>query len=933
MVRVLLERVELEGFVSYKSRQEVAFPEGVVVLVGENGSGKSSLVEAVFFALTGDYPRGRLESTINNMSKVMRVSLKLRAADGSVLEVSRERSRSGARVEDVAKLNGKEVASGRDGVTKFLAKFVLGQAGEDPWVVNKFKRLVKASIVRQGQLESFIELLESLPKQEGKKELDELIGLDSYERAFEKLKSARVGVRASRAGRYYEKTFSVTREGQRAAEQELEDFRKKVEETKSELSELRRRVEEHLGRINELEEEKELKEEELKKLEEESSAIVKAIRELEQLRGEAKLLESRERELALSVEKSLRELDSTDKELGSKLRSLPLSELSAAASKLGQVASALLKSALERDFLLLAAEVEKELGPFAEELKKLKEGGQSGALDKTLRELKAAASSYRKLKSELESSLRLAKEEAERLGKRLEEIASLASELRSPFAFDFSEPPRKLLEKARSLVKEVEEKALGAALALQERKCALKALLEALEREKASCPVCLKPLTPLERYAIVSRLRKELEEAEGALSSAKALEQTLPKLDRLKGLLSSAEELCASLERLERNAEEAKGRARLLASAYGEALLEKYEELSESLEKAKEAFWNLKLVAEKMRAAGAPAPVPELPEEPKLSALVELVEAMSSLASRVGDADRALQLLAAEARAAGLSGNAVENREVLGEIKRLLEELAESARQLAEVRARRTELEPKLEELRKLEQKLEEIRRRQELATKELKAVEERLARLRGELELIEKEIESKQEELQFYEEVVAELSRALERLGLLRYVREELLHRDGLPKALRAYVIKVLEREMNDVLSSFELSYTEASIREEEGLLLSGPYGSQEFSALSGGEKVAVALSFVIALQRVLQELHGAARGIGFLVLDEPTTYLDSDRKARLVGVLRRFKGGAVVPQLILVTHDEQLKEASDTVFLVKKTREGSRVVLEEAF
>ena len=59
----------------------------------------------------------------------------------------------------------------------------------------------------------------------------------------------------------------------------------------------------------------------------------------------------------------------------------------------------------------------------------------------------------------------------------------------------------------------------------------------------------------------------------------------------------------------------------------------------------------------------------------------------------------------------------------------------------------------------------------------------------------------------------------------------------------------------------------------------------------------------------------------LDFLILDEPTTHLDENRRKELVTVLENLRR---VPQLIIVDHHPELLEAADTRFLVSLTPNG---------
>jgi exonuclease SbcC len=86
----------------------------------------------------------------------------------------------------------------------------------------------------------------------------------------------------------------------------------------------------------------------------------------------------------------------------------------------------------------------------------------------------------------------------------------------------------------------------------------------------------------------------------------------------------------------------------------------------------------------------------------------------------------------------------------------------------------------------------------------------------------------------------------------------------------------------------------------------------------LSGGQQVLASMAFLMALSEVLSQLD-------FLILDEPTTHLDENRRKELVNVLENLRR---VPQLIIVDHHPELLTAADARFQVTLNSEGQSQV-----
>ncbi len=77
MVIVVLESVQLENFVSHRSTALKLNP-GITVFIGRNGSGKSSVIDAITFALYGEHTRGHNRNLVRRGSESSMVRLNFR---------------------------------------------------------------------------------------------------------------------------------------------------------------------------------------------------------------------------------------------------------------------------------------------------------------------------------------------------------------------------------------------------------------------------------------------------------------------------------------------------------------------------------------------------------------------------------------------------------------------------------------------------------------------------------------------------------------------------------------------------------------------------------------------------------------------------------------------------------------------------------------
>jgi exonuclease SbcC len=140
----------------------------------------------------------------------------------------------------------------------------------------------------------------------------------------------------------------------------------------------------------------------------------------------------------------------------------------------------------------------------------------------------------------------------------------------------------------------------------------------------------------------------------------------------------------------------------------------------------------------------------------------------------------------------------------------------------------------------------------------------------------------------------------------------------------IRARNINTLNSYVNEMfnLMSIDNAYSH--------VLLDNDYNIQVFQKdgtaldpkqLSGGERAILNIVFRCAIYRLLA--HGfsseSSEALPPIVMDEPTTFLDREHVKQLIQLLDTMKSLGV-NQIIVVTHDDTLIDAADTVYRVEK-------------
>jgi exonuclease SbcC len=179
----------------------------------------------------------------------------------------------------------------------------------------------------------------------------------------------------------------------------------------------------------------------------------------------------------------------------------------------------------------------------------------------------------------------------------------------------------------------------------------------------------------------------------------------------------------------------------------------------------------------------------------------------------------------------------------------------------------------------------------------------------------------------------IEQLKRASEFIVTLDKIRSVIFNRDGMVgTSLRSWALGVISQKASEYASLFNIGISRIELTEaarEISITCYGRQGEIDMDSLSGGEKVAVALALRLGIAYMM-----GSNKLDFVILDEPTTHLDEERRKALVRIIAEaFREGAgPLAQLIIITHDSDIFEDSevDQIFRFAMTADGSRVLQE---
>ena len=176
----MITSIELRDFLSHEDTT-INLEDGVTIFVGENGAGKSSIIDAITFSLFGKHTRKSNKGLIRRGNNQGAVIIKFSIKDKQY-EAERKINSKGslnATLFEIIDNNRIQIASGerkqfKESMTEQVEKIV-GMS---------FEKLKIASIVQQGELNSIIN---AKPK-EFKELLNAIIGIDKLDVASESMK-------------------------------------------------------------------------------------------------------------------------------------------------------------------------------------------------------------------------------------------------------------------------------------------------------------------------------------------------------------------------------------------------------------------------------------------------------------------------------------------------------------------------------------------------------------------------------------------------------------------------------------------------------------------------------------------------------------------------------------------------------------------------
>jgi len=872
------QRIAMESFKCYDDA-DLTLDPGVTVIHGLNGSGKSSLLEACFFALYGSKAIDEtLEDVVTIGADDCTVELWFAHAGGEYHLTRRVRN-TGERA-----TTAKCVLETPDGTFEG-ARAVRRRVTE--LLRMDSEAFVNCAYVRQGEVNKLINASAS----DRQDMLDDLLQLGKLEEYRERASDARRGVknvRDDKQSRLDQLDDQIAAKEEKGLHERLNALETELSETTAEIERIegqRETAAETLEQATAVLEEYEERREQLSELTDDIEALESDITETESERETLK-----ERISALKTEREELETELSETIAETALDDADPDRVDARIDDLGERVEAL-QSRIK-----------------TQSVEAQKRSSQAESLQSEAADLESRAESKREEADALESDLAAARETVAERREKLDDIDAQISTLEARFADSDIERENAVghrdsvaadLDEARQRVTELETKLASERDSLREAESLL---------DEGKCPECGQDVAESPHVESIEDDRERVADLETDLETARErVEAFEDDLDRAESLAEAAETL-DSLESNRTNVVqliEEKESGLAADEERIETLRESAAELEATATEKREAASE----AEE-RAADARSVIGECNQEQQtVKQSIQRLERVAALLDDVADRESDVEQLR-EKRSQQAAMND-QRRERLAEKRERKQALAEQVDE-GRIDEARSEKKRANSYIEKADAKLEDLREQRD----------ETQAAIGG--------VKSEIDDLEGLREQREELAATVSKLDALYEESEQLQGMYGSLRAeLRQRNVETLERMLNETFSLVYQndSYSHIELDGEYQLTVYQKDGDPlEPEQLSGGERALFNLSLRCAIYRLLAEGIEGAAPMPPLILDEPTVFLDSGHVTQLLDLVAYMRDEVGVAQILVVSHDEELVGAADDLVRVEKSATTNR-------
>ncbi|MBD3404664.1 MAG: AAA family ATPase [Candidatus Lokiarchaeota archaeon] len=924
---MILKKLKLKHVKCFEE-SEVEFSIGKNVIVGRNGSGKSTLFQSILYSLYAEYPLGTNDELIRLGENTASFELEFEH-NGEPYIVSRQISNSGPDASLYQVATDTELAIKQTKTTGEIEK-LLGIS------MDIFRDIIW---VGQGEIAQII----SMGNQDRKELFDKLLGLYDFETAHKRCRSIERTLEstiseAEKLSDAYQEPASKFDE----RETKLKELELDLKHKKDEKQDIQKLLEEAESKFTSLDEIKKKIVNITTIIEQNETAIdeyTKSIQELET--NISNLVDEIDLELPTTFDiDTSSELKKKCEDRINELKRV-LEDSRTAKQKYTEMSSRLDMQLIQlpkekKEFEKYKATLEEVKEKIVSELPALEDSDpvnwQSLIIDEieSLKSEKEGMEKNLESARELDSSLTTQKEKLDEILNNIQDIKSEVEIISSKATEEIGEDWRELAEED---LRKVSAKIRG-----------LDTKIDNLETEQS------------EHSKLIAQLETKIEVKETDLSELSKLDgKKCPKCKQIVDEKHSSKlrgELENEISQYEKELDESKTSLSEISIQLTSLKEEKENHVTkqEHVKRARDLLdnaesWSKKISSEKEKQKSTQEKIKELKDKLSEFDVTTLQQKLDGLETRI---DNLLECKSKSEQIPSLLASLDDKKTSIEKIEDDVSELNEQNphEQMEELSEKISNLENQLEiwrkistyidslqsELEKLESSTETLRKRKSELTEmqdtfdskkydelreDIDEYKDRISSLRTRIETLSEEqiplaknlfADSKdaKEKLQQVGEKAIKAQKALKVVGILRsYYRE-------VQKPLRRRGIRKASQNASEIFKEIIASneFDRIRITPDHELKISRSGSFESMSTLSGGEQVIAGLSVRLGFARALATSD-------LLLLDEPTAYLDDQRRAELVETLNRITPAR---QILIVTHDDEFERVAQKVIHVRK-------------
>ncbi len=904
---MIIKSIAIKNFKSHRDTR-IEFNTGISIIMGDNGAGKSSILEAVSFALFKQHSGKKIEQLIRidrqNPAGQNKMSVELEfTSNGRTYRVLRERGKSTSKAKiEIKEGEGFQPLSNGDKQVTDDVQALLEMDGD---------LFLNAVYVRQGEIANLVNKTPS----EKKQVIGKLLGIESLEKAWKNMLPLM-------------NQYEIQKIKLDSKLEDLSGLNDEISAKKDEKNIIHQNIQEISQKLEKIDEELELINNQNNLLDQDKSVYQRAVNGIE---SKTQIIDNLKRDQT-HLNGQITDIILKEGEIKiirpklSKLKVLKTLKQSLGDLKQLQINKKHQKDVLRKieEFKTIIEDNKKfyqEYSDLSDEIQDLdsKRKTFQGSRDLMNQNQKNKEQTLRKMNLSHEKIVKVIQKYNNKIGTKYSVVEELEAYIKTSKP-EITGKIEIITGKIYDIEKEISN------LEIQNNN--IKKPIGELENVQDQCPVCKSPIDSDKRTELITDYtsqietnRNRMEKLESELKVLRAKKQILDEkqnniqsvniellMEQLKNLEEGRKELIA----LKNKIKESEVQVSTLDEIDGMLNLKKKElaEIKPRYERYLGAEGSLNSLGNPIELQGELEKVEDdeniLKEQ--ISSLIEAtegsVENLDSEIQYLEDLNQTYQQL---------SGAVDQKDNLINRIEQVDQNLQEEKMHLDKYVHEVNEVDYNEDNHRRIKEDLK-------LKNDEFSDLNGRKQGLIGKESGLDSYLDGLEIKLESYKNFETEVRNLKDFLKLLDHIRE-IYGKDGVQKDLRNISRPLIEQNTRDFFEKFNFEYSDIRLDEDYDVTVYGPSGESNLDMISGGEKIAVALALRLGITQTL-----SGGNLELIMLDEPTIHLDAYRRQELIELLKKM---SIIPQMIIVTHDPDIEEAADHIIRVKK-EEGESIISE---